>query len=113
MIMHKFFAACAIIVCASCSHETGIVYAGHIMRDDDLNGQMRLAQNEVEVSIEGKEDKTAILMNTGNYFVMPADEVAFAVQSIKKLLLYIEAVKAVVPDKFQEVSVKFKELQKK
>jgi len=90
--MKKFFlATLALCFLAGCANQTAVVYGGSTRSETDLKGQIRLAQNEVEVVVEGQTE-TATLQNTGNYFVVWVEDMVNAVRSIKRLRLYRSAI---------------------
>ena len=94
-----------------CSSTSEVVYGGSVRSSEELNGQMRLAENSVEVNVVGNS-KTATLTNTGNYYVVWVEDLIHAVNSIKWLRIYKQAALGTVgPEKFAEIEKRFNELK--
>lgn len=83
-----------IATATSCqSNPREVVYAANVRDRYELQGQLRLAQNQVEVSIDGEEDtETAMLTNTGNYFVIFADDLAGFVRAVQDNREYVQTI---------------------
>jgi len=60
-----------------------VCYGGFIRSAVETQGALRLAQDQVTVVVDGK-DETAVLYTTGNYFVVFAEDLIAAVKAMKE-----------------------------
>lgn len=79
-----FLLTISLIVFQGCgTQKSDVIYAGFVRSDQETQGNLRLAQNEVDVVVDGS-DKVSKLTNTGNYFVIWVGDLLAAINALEE-----------------------------